>query len=304
MGADFVILSLVPILVAVLAAVACALPGTFLVLRGQAMVGDMMAHAALPGIVAAFLLTGGLSGWAMSAGALAAALLAAASVEAIRSLTRVAPGAAMGMVFTTLFAGGVLLLELSGAGGVHLDVEHALYGNLESLVWFDATGWGSLLDPAALATLPPELARLGIVALLIAAGMAAFWRVLVMASFDPLHAQGVGIPVRLVTAGLTAAVALAAVAAFAAVGSILTIAMLIVPAATARLLTDRLPRMVALSALIAAGSATLGYILAGYGPIWLGAQSSVSAAGMIACVAGVALVSAATFGPHRRRAGA
>jgi manganese/zinc/iron transport system permease protein len=302
MGAEFVTLSLVPMLVAILAAVACALPGTFLILRGQAMVGDMMAHAALPGIVAAFLLTGGISGLAMAAGATVAALAAVGAVGAVRALTGVNPGAAMGMVFTTLFALGVLLLELSGAGGVHLDVDHALFGNLESLIWFDAAGWGSLADPAALATLPPELPRLALVTAGIALAMLGFWRVLVMASFDPLHARGVGVPVTLVNAGLMAAVAFAAVAAFTAVGSILTIAMLIVPAATARLLTVRLPRMVALSAALAAGAAGVGYVLAGYGPLWLGAEDSVSAAGMIACVAGAGLALAAVAGPHRRRA--
>jgi manganese/zinc/iron transport system permease protein len=304
MGADFVVLSLVPILVAMLAAVACALPGTFLILRGQAMAGDMMAHAALPGIVAAFLLTGTVSGWAMTAGALAAALAAAGMVEAIRGLARVNAGAAMAMTFTALFAAGVLLLELAELGNVHLDVEHALYGSLESLVWLDASGWSSLADPAALAGLPPELPRLALIAAALALALRLFWRPLVMASFDPQHAAGVGVPVRLVGLGLMAATAAAAVAAFAAVGSILTIAMLICPAAAARLMTDRLPRLVGLAVLIAAGSAAAGYVLAGYGPLWLGATASVSASGMIACVAGVVLAAAAGFGRHRRRTGA
>jgi len=80
-------------------------------------------------------------------------------IEAVRRLGRIEPGAAMGVVFSAMFAGGVLLLEQSAASGVHLDVQHALYGNLESLIWFDGYGWGALLDAQALRGLPPELLR-------------------------------------------------------------------------------------------------------------------------------------------------
>lgn len=303
MGADFVILSLVPLLVAMLAAVACALPGNFLILRRQAMMGDMMAHAVLPGIVAGFLVTGGAGAVAMFGGALAAALLAAGAVEAIRRLSGIDPGAAMGMVFTAMFAAGVLMIEQSGAGRVHLDVEHALYGNLESLVWLDASGWGSVLDPAALAGLPPELSRMALVAGALVLACWAFWRPLVICSFDAGHARGIGLPVGLVSLGIAGATAVAAVAAFAAVGSILTIAMLICPPAAARLMTDRLEVQVGLSVVLAALSAALGYVLAGYGPLWIGLPGSVSAAGMIAVVSGLILACAAALGPHRRRAG-
>ncbi|MEO0831115.1 MAG: metal ABC transporter permease, partial [Pseudomonadota bacterium] len=156
MGADFVAFSLTPILIGMLASVACALPGNFLVLRQQALIGDAISHVVLPGIVVAFLVTGTIAAWPMLIGAAAAAVFAVAAIEAIKRLGRVEPGAAMGVVFTTLFAGGVLLLEQSDTSSVHLDVEHALMGNLEQLIWLDATGWGSLLDPAALQGLPPE----------------------------------------------------------------------------------------------------------------------------------------------------
>jgi manganese/zinc/iron transport system permease protein len=304
MGADFVTLSLVPILVAVLAAVACALPGNFLILRRQAMMGDMMAHSVLPGIVAGFLITGGTGAAAMFAGALAAALLAAAAVEGLRRFAQIDAAAAMGLVFTTLFAAGVLMIEQTGTGRIHLDVEHALYGNLESLIWLDASGWGSLADPGALAGLPAELPRMAVAAGLIAVLGWIFWRPLVLCSFDADHARVLGLPAGLVSLGLAVATAVASVAAFAAVGSILTIAMLICPPAAARLMTDRLPAQVGLSVVLAAVSAATGYVLAGYGPIWLGLPGSVSAAGMIAVVAGAILAGAAIFGPHRRRAGA
>ncbi|TNF64076.1 MAG: metal ABC transporter permease, partial [Rhodobacteraceae bacterium] len=135
MGAEFVTLSLTPILIGTLAAIACALPGNFLLLRRQALIGDAISHVVLPGIVVAFLLTGSVTTLPMVLGAGGAALVAVVLIEAIRRLGRIEPGAAMGVVFTAMFAGGVLLLEQSDTSNVHLDVEHALYGNLESLIW-------------------------------------------------------------------------------------------------------------------------------------------------------------------------
>src|SRR6056297_3151748 len=150
MGAEFVSLSLTPILIGVFAAVACALPGNFLLLRRQALIGDAISHVVLPGIVMAFRLTGVVAAWPMMVGAGVAALLSVVLIEVIRRLGRIEPGAAMGVVFTSMFAGGVLLLEQSDTSSVHLDVEHALFGNLESLIWLDAVGWSSLFDWAAL----------------------------------------------------------------------------------------------------------------------------------------------------------
>lgn len=302
MGADFVAFSLPPMLIGLFAALACALPGNFLILRRQAMLGDAIAHVALPGIVVAFLLTGSVAPWAMTLGAGVAALVSVGLIEVLRRYAGADPGAAMGVTFTAMFAAGVLLLEKSGAGAVHLDVEHALYGNLESLVWLDATGWASLLDPAALAGLPPELPRLAATAALIGAATWVFWRPLSLATFDEGFAETIGLPVRLISLGLIAAAAMACVAAFAAVGSILTIAMLICPPAAARLLTDRLPAQVAVSLALAALAALAGYVLAGYGPLWIGMPASVSAAGMIAVVSGLLLALAAAFGAHRKRA--
>ena len=89
----------------------------------------------------------------MMIGAAVAAVVAVVLIEVVRRVGRIEPGAAMGVIFTAMFAGGVLLLEQSDTSAVHLDVEHALYGNLELLIWLDATGWGSLVDPVALAGL-------------------------------------------------------------------------------------------------------------------------------------------------------
>ena len=297
-GAEFVPLSLTPLLIGCLAAVACALPGNFLILRRQALIGDAISHVVLPGIVVAFLLTGTISATAMMFGAATAALIAVAMIEGIRRFGHIEPGAAMGVVFTTMFAGGVLILELSDTSGVHL--EHALYGNLESLIWLDAIGWGSLLDAQALKGLPPELFRITVVVALIGILLALFWRPLAISTFDEGFAASLGIPVTVISLGLVIASALAAVAAFDAVGSIIVIAMFICPPAAARLMTNRLGAQIAWSVAFALLSAILGYVLAGYGPLWIGGTNAVSAAGMIATVSGVILAITAFAGPERR----
>lgn len=304
MGAEFVQFSLTPILIGTLAAIACALPGNFLILRRQALIGDAISHVVLPGIVVAYLLTGVVAAVPMLIGAAAAAVVAVVLIELVKRLGRVEPGAAMGVVFTTLFAGGVLLLEQSRASQTHLDVEHALMGNLESLIWFSATGWESLLDPQALAGLPPELGRIALICALIVGLTLVFWRWLKIATFDEGFAQALGIPAAALGFGLVIAAAMAAVAAFDAVGSIIVIAMFICPPAAARLMTNRLEHQVWWSVAFAVLSAVLGYVLAGYGPLWFGAQNAVSAAGMIATVSGLILALACLYGPHRTRIGA
>lgn len=303
-GAEFVPLSLPPLVIGVLAAVACALPGNFLVLRKQALIGDAISHVVLPGIVVAFLVTGVVSAWPMMIGAALAALVAVGLIEAICRLGRIEPGAAMGVVFTTMFAGGVLLLEQSDTSSVHLDVEHALYGNLESLIWLDATGWQSLWDPVALAGLPDELLRMAITLLVVGLFTWVLWRPLKISTFDAGFAEAVGVPTGAVGLGLVVVSAIAAVAAFDAVGSIIVIAMFICPPAAARMMTNSLERQVVWSVVFAVLSAVLGYVFAGYGPLWFGAANAVSAAGMIATVSGVLLGLAAVFGPCRTRSGA
>jgi manganese/zinc/iron transport system permease protein len=290
-------------LIGVLAAIACALPGNFLILRRQALIGDAISHVVLPGIVVAFLVTGTVATFPMLIGAGAAALVAVVLIEAIRRLGRIEPGAAMGVVFTAMFAGGVLLLEQSDTSRVHLDVDHALMGNLETLIWLKASGWDSLIDPVALSNLPPELARIAVVTVAMGVLTWMFWRPLKLSTFDEGFARAIGLPVSAIGLALVIAAAVAAVAAFDAVGSIIVIAMFICPPAAARLLTNGLAAQVWASVGIAAGSAVLGYVLAGYGPIWLGFDSSVSAAGMIATVSGVILGLACLWGPHRARAG-
>ena len=148
MGAEFVQFSLTPILIGMLAAIACALPGNFLILRRQALIGDAISHVVLPGIVVAFLVTGTVAAIADAAGGggrgrgrggpdRGGASASAGSSRAPRWASS----------SPRLFAGGVLLLEQSDTSSVHLDVEHALMGNLKSLIWLRAEGWALAARP-------------------------------------------------------------------------------------------------------------------------------------------------------------
>jgi manganese/zinc/iron transport system permease protein len=301
MGAEFVSLSLTPIMIGVCVAIGCALPGNFLLLRSQSLIGDAISHVVLPGIVVAFLVTGAVATGPMLFGAASAALIAVLAIEVVRRLGRIETGAAMGVIFTAMFAVGVLLLEQSDTSGVHLDVEHALFGNLESLIWLDAKGWGSLLDPATLRTVPVELPRMMAALLLICIFIFIFWRPLGVSTFDEAYAKSVGIATGSLGLVLVFVSAIAAVAAFDAVGSIIVIAMFICPPAAARMMTNRLGHQIAWSVIFAAFAAILGYFLAGYGPQWFGNFNSVSAAGMIATISGVILAITAMIGPCRKR---
>lgn len=300
---DFMMFSLVPMTVAIIISMTCALVGNFLVLRRQSLISDAISHVALPGIVASFLLTGAIASTAMMLGAGVSALVTVAMIEAIRRLGRVELSAAMGVTFTSLFALGVLLLEVSHASGVHIDVEHALYGNLESLIWFEGQGFASFFDPVALADLPPQLARVAWVGLAVLIFVVVFRRHLTVGSFDPEFAASIRAHPALVDLLLVTMVAIAAIAAFEAVGSIIVIAMFICPAAAARLMTNHLGVQIVWSQVFAVISAVVGYLLAGHGLIWMGYGLSLSAAGMIATVAGVILLLACLLGPRRQRAG-
>jgi manganese/zinc/iron transport system permease protein len=294
---DFLQLDLPAMLSGTLAAMVCGLLGNFLILRRQALVGDALSHAILPGLVIAFILAGSQAVFPMVAGAFVAALIAVLGIEVFRRLGKVEIGAAMGVVFTSFFAFGVVLLE-AGLGNVHLDAEHALYGQLEAVVWIGLTDWGGLLDGAVLANAPPRLMLLAGVAVVVALIVLAFFKELTITSFDRAHAGAMGLPVRTIDAGLMALVALAAVAAFQAVGSILVIAMFICPPATARMLTDRLSTQCWISLVVAAFSGIAGYLAAAWLPLMLGAGNALNAAGMIALVAGVVQTLAMVLAPR------
>ena len=129
--ADFLAIDLPAILVAVLSATSCGLLGNFLILRRQALIGDAISHVALPGIVAGFLIAGTIATLPLMLGAMAAAVIAAGLIEIIRRAGRLESGAAMGVVFTSMFAIGIVLLEQTGA------LSEALFLKACNMVQFD-----------------------------------------------------------------------------------------------------------------------------------------------------------------------
>jgi manganese/zinc/iron transport system permease protein len=290
--ADFLRLDLPALLAAILACGSCGLLGSFLLLRRDSLLGDALSHAVLPGIIAGFAITGARAGLPMLLGALAAALLAVFLIGLVRRVARLESGAATGAVFTSFFALGLMLMEATGARSVDLDLDCVLFGQLESVVWLEAQGFASLLDPVALAALPRQLFLLAAVAVVLAGLVALLWRPLHLLCFDPDYAAAIGLPARGLELALNLMVAAAAVAAFEAVGSILVVAMLVCPAAAIRLLTDSYRTQVLGGALLGAALGALGYAVAGPLPAVVGQSFSLNAAGVIGTLGGVTVAGA------------
>ena len=290
-------LDLFPLVAAILAATTCGLLGNFLLLQGKSLMGDAISHAVLPGLVMAFLLAGGRSPIAMLIGAAAAGVLTVILSEAVRRFGRVDPGAAMGVVFCGLFALGVLLLEQASASQVDINADCILYGQLETLAWFGApASWQETVSWSTLLSTPRQVWLLGGVALATMLFILLLYKEVRIVSFDAPLAAALGLHPRWIQLGLMILVALATVASFEAVGSILVIAMLICPAAIARLLTNRFGVQLILSVLAALVSAIVGYRAATVVPD-LGGWESVNAAGTITVVLGILLAVAIVASP-------
>jgi ABC-type Mn2+/Zn2+ transport system permease subunit len=259
---------------------ACGIVGSFLVVRRMSLLGDAIAHAVLPGIAVAVLAGGRLGGPLVLAGAVAAALVTVWLTRALHTAVGLAEDAGAGVVFTSLFALGVVIVTLFAAR-IDLDPECVLFGILE-LASFDLVSLGPVAVPRALVT---ALVVLG----LVVAVLAVTWRWQVFTAFDAAAARAAGIPVGLVTTLLLAATAVATVAGFEAVGAVLVVAMLVVPAATAELLVSRMHQVVLVAAGLAVAAACLGWMAAW----WL----DTSAAGMMAVVLGGFYAAAVVLAP-------
>jgi ABC-type Mn2+/Zn2+ transport system permease subunit/Mn-dependent DtxR family transcriptional regulator len=248
-----------------LVSVALGLVGCFLVVRGTSLLGDALSHSVLPGIVIGFLIGKSLHSVWILIGATLVGLLAALLVQTVHAQSRVKEDASLGITFTTLFAIGVVMINLL-AGQADLDPGCVLYGNIEH---FTVHRWEGIRP------------MLFISAALVTA-LVVFYRQLLVSTFDPALARSLGIPAGIVHYVLMAALSLTVVASFEAVGAILAVALLIMPGATARLWTDRMPAM-----LWFAGGHGIVSTLLGY---WLSHPQVVntSASGAI-CVAGFAL---------------
>ncbi|MGQ0637601.1 MAG: metal ABC transporter permease [Planctomycetaceae bacterium] len=259
----------ITILMGVLVAVACALIGCYLILQGLALIGDAISHTVLLGIVLAFLITGQVTGPAIFVAAAITGVGTSLLIDGLHRASRLKEDAATGIVFTSLFALGVVLLS-TFASRAHIDTQHVLYGNLE----FVTSGPGVALFERNVPVVVCQMA--GIVALLLAL-IVVFYKELLIAAFDPQLAASLGLRPSLVRYGMLAILSLTVVGAFSSVGAVLVVGMVVAPAATAYLLTARLPPMFIVASAVGAISAVVGYHLA----YWL----SVSAAGAIVCVA-------------------
>lgn len=259
----------------------CALLGCYLVLRRMSLLGDAISHAVLPGIAMAFLLMGSISTGPMVGAAMVMGLLTALATRALSDVGGVAEDASLGVVLTSFFALGVLMISRY-ARSSHLD-DCVLYGLLD-LAPINAVAIGGVWVPRAMLTLLPALAATLLFVLLL-------WKELRLVAFDPGFASATGISASLIHYALMAMTALVVVSSFEAVGSILVVAMLIVPAAAARLLTERVGAMLAVAVAIGVVSALLGY---------LGASAwNVNVAGMMACATGLIFFVTVLFAPKQ-----
>lgn len=259
------------LLTASLVASACALVGTFLVLRKMAMLGDAISHAVLPGIVLAFLFTGSRDILPMLVGAAAMGLLTVLITDTLNRYGKLQSDASMGVTFTWLFALGVILVTRY-TGSVDIDVECVLYGELIYAPFDSLYLFGTNVGPRS-------AWLLGGVTLANAAFILLGYKQLKITTFDPALAAALGINTALWHYLLMTAVSVTTVASFESVGAILVVAMLTIPPNAAYMLTDRLPVMIVLSVVIAVASALLGYAMAWY------LDASIAAA--IAVVAGL-----------------
>jgi manganese/zinc/iron transport system permease protein len=267
-----------------LCAASAALLGNFLVLRRMSLMADAISHAVLPGLAAAFFLTGTRHSLPMFLGAALVGVLTALCTEWIRGAGKVDEGASMGVVFTALFAIGLIMI-VQAADHVDLDPGCVLYGAIEATPF------------VRIGPVPRAVVVLGVVFLVNLICVIAFYKELKIAAFDPELATSLGINAKAMHYLLMTLVAITAVAAFESVGNILVVAMFVVPAATAHLLTDRLRPMILVSLIVAVASAAVGHFLAAIVPGWFGYRST-NTAGMMAVATGLFLSLAVLFAPR------
>lgn len=240
------------LLAAVLIGLTCASIGVYVVLRRMAFIGDALSHTILPGVVVAYL-----GGWSLTIGALVAGVLTALGIGWLSRREAIREDTAIGVVFTGMFALGVLLMSSARS---FRDFTHILFGNI----------LGVTMDDLALITLITS----GVLLLLF-----LFHKELELTSFDPIHAEVIGLKASWLRYLLLLLLAFAVVSSIQVVGVVMTSALLITPAATASLLTHRLERMMGIAVVIAVASGVIGLYASLY------ANVSSGAAIVLACTA-------------------
>jgi manganese transport system permease protein len=260
LGYDFMVRAL---LTSVLAATVCALLSCWLVLIGWSLMGDAVSHAVLPGVVLAYVV-----GAPFALGAIVFGVLAVVLIGAVRSPGRIREDAAIGIVFTVLFALGLVLISVTPS---QTDLAHIVFGNI-------------------LGVSTEDLIQVAILAVVAIAVLLVKRRDLTLYAFDPTHAHAIGLSPRLLGAVLLGVLAVTAVVALQVVGVVLVVALLIIPGATGFLLTERFGRMLVIAPATAAASAVVGIYLS----YWL----DVASGGMIVLVQGVLFTLAFVFAPR------
>lgn len=262
-----------------LAAATCAMLGSFLVLRRMAMVGDAISHSVLPGIVIAFLLSGSRDSLIMLFGASLVGLVTVFLIQMFKQ-GGVQTDASIGVVFTSLFAVGVILVSLY-TRQIDLDLDCVLYGEIAYVPFQTIDFLGVEIPKATFGLAVTFLICIGVVGL--------FYKQFKICSFDPALAAALGIPVAFFHYLLMGLVSMATVSSFESVGAILVVGMLVVPAATAYLLVESLGKMIGLAMLFGVLSSLLGYYMA--------YLLDASIAGSMITVSGLMFLLALLFSP-------
>lgn len=258
------------LLIACLVSLALGLLGCFLVLRRLSLMGDALAHTVLPGIVVAFLISNSRASLPLLIGASVVGFVTTLLINGIHLKSRVKEDAAMGIVYSTLFAIGVVLLT-SFASHVDLDPDCVLYGDLlgvpETSIWVMLAVAGAIII-----------------------GIILFYKQLLITAFDAQLANALGISSSWTHYIFMGFLSLVLVTSFEAVGSVLVVAMLIAPGATALFWSDRLPRMLVIAGVLSIISAVTGLYIS----VWL----NCSPAGAIVCTAFVFFIVSLLVSPR------
>lgn len=270
-------------IIASLVAIACAIPGTFLVLRKMAMISDAISHSILPGIVIGFFITHNLNSPLLILLAALSGIVTVVLVEYIQKTGLVKEDTAIGLVFPALFSIGVIMIA-KNANDVHLDVDAVLLGEL-AFAPFDRL----LINGMDLG--PKSLWIIGAILVITLSLLFAFFKELKVSTFDKGLAASLGFSPALIHYGLMSVSSVTTVGAFEAVGAILVVALMIAPPAAAYLLTTDLKKMIGLSVLFGVFSAILGY--------WVAHWLDASIAGSITTVLGLLFLVVYLFAPSK-----
>lgn len=270
-------------LIAAVVAMACAIPGVFLVLRKMALISDAISHSILPGIVIGFFITQDLNSPLLILLAAFTGVITVVLVEYLQKTGLVKEDTAIGLVFPMLFSIGVILIA-KNASDVHLDIDAVLLGELAFAPFDRVEIGGTDMGPKSLWVMGSILIAILILLFL-------FFKELKVSTFDAGLAASMGISPVLMHYGLMSVSSITIVGAFDAVGAILVIAMMIAPAAAAYLLTTDLKRMIGLSMFFGVLSAIAGY--------WFAHWLDASIAGSIATTLGLIFLLIYLFAPKK-----